>query len=585
MSICDLTYTTNTSRGGSILKTKAKFRITNIKSIVLLMVIAVAFILTAGSVISTAIGVSSSLNKVFQDYMSDTCNIGSEVAQTLYKEFNGEVPAAKWEEYFGEMKLDELPTSYAYVVDSKTTNMLFHPTPEKIGQPVSNEVVLNLCKSIQAGNSFEKQKYVEYVFNGETKMAAYSVVADNNYIIVITADKSDITGNVAGTLLPMIIIAIILAVILCVGAIITISILMKPLDAVTGSVQKLSNFDLTTDEAQSDKLCRLKSEIGDIARAVRELRNTLRETMQESKDRSVKLAQYSQELVSNSTEVNETIDSINNACNEIAEGATSQAHETTDASMAASNMGELIEKSANAVEELKTVSGHVKDATYSAGDKLAEVRESNQRVTSVTEEIRISISETSKSAENIKQAADVITEIASQTNLLSLNASIEAARAGEAGKGFAVVATEISQLSEQSNQAANEIRKIIDELITNSNHSVDNIQSAKEITEEQTSKLQDAINEFTKAKNGLDKSLGEIDRVEASTEKLNLSKDQVLEMIQSLSAISEQNAASTQETAASITQARMVIDNVNMKAADVSDVADYLEQNSSKWVL
>ena len=71
------------------------------------MVIAVAFILTAGSVISTAIGVSSSLNKVFQDYMSDTCNIGSEVAQTLYKEFNGEVPAAKWEEYFGEMKLDE----------------------------------------------------------------------------------------------------------------------------------------------------------------------------------------------------------------------------------------------------------------------------------------------------------------------------------------------------------------------------------------------------------------------------------------------------------------------------------------------
>ena len=139
------------------------------------------------------------------------------------------------------------------------------------------------------------------------------------------------------------------------------------------------------------------------------------------------------------------------------------------------------------MNNLKSVSLGVKDVTDSAGDKLAEVRESNKKVTEVTEQIKTSILETSESADDIRQAADVITDIASQTNLLSLNASIEAARAGEAGRGFAVVASEISQLAEQSNQAAVEIRGIINELIDNSNRSVEDIQSAKDITEDRKS--------------------------------------------------------------------------------------------------
>ena len=179
----------------------------------------------------------------------------------------------------------------------------------------------------------------------------------------------------------------------------------------------------------------------------------------------------------------------------------------------------------------------------------------------------------------------MITDIASQTNLLSLNASIEAARAGEAGRGFAVVASEISQLAEQSNQAAVEIRGIINELIDNSNRSVEDIQSAKNITEEQTKRLIDAIGEFNDAKRGLERSLGEIDNVRNAATELDTSKNLVLDVVQSLSAISEQNAASTEETAASVTQAKTVVENVAANATNVSAVALSLDEDANKWTL
>ena len=227
----------------------------------------------------------------------------------------------------------------------------------------------------------------------------------------------------------------------------------------------------------------------------------------------------------------------------------------------------------------------MKEATDIASDKLSEVGEFNKKVIDVTQKIKVSISETSESAESIHQAANVITDIASQTTLLALNASIEAARAGEAGRGFSVVASEISQLAEQSNQAAVEIQEIINNLIDNSNQSVEDIQDAKSIIEEQTEHLKDVIDRFEVAKDGIERSLKEIENVKDSTFELDSSKNRMIDIIQGLSAISQQNAASTEETSAAVTQTKNVIEGVSERAAEVSNVASILEEDANKWKL
>ena len=203
----------------------------------------------------------------------------------------------------------------------------------------------------------------------------------------------------------------------------------------------------------------------------------------------------------------------------------------------------------------------------------------------VTQEIADAISGTSASADKIKEATNLITSIAGQTNLLSLNASIEAARAGEAGRGFAVVATEISSLSEESNKAATEIQTIIDELVANSEVSVSKIKIAKEMTEQQTELLEKAVEEFSTAKGGLDESIQGISDVGDATDRIDSTKQTVYEAVYGLASIAETNAASTQETAESISKAKECASDVDNKAREISKTAMRLSEEAAKWTL
>ena len=407
----------------------------------------------------------------------------------------------------------------------------------------------------------------------------------NGFKIVLLTDVKNVNQesvNLRNQLLVGSLIGILFGIIF---GFISISRLVGPLKSITEIVDKMGQLNLRVDEAETARLCKINNEIGLIAGAVSNLKEKLNDVVGGLMESANTLENTVEELTTDTTRTIDIMDTIDSACRDIAQGAMNQAESTTEASASVKQMGELIDVSKSRLDGIRGVSGGVKDSTHSASDGLEKLRQSNIEVTHVTEEIAEAISGTSASADKIKEAANLITSIASQTNLLSLNASIEAARAGDAGRGFAVVATEISNLSEGSNKAASEIQNIIEELVYNSEQSVLKIQRAKEITEHQTELLESAIEEFSTAKNGLDESIQGISDVGDTTDRIDSTKQSVYEAVYGLASIADANVASTRETAESISMAKECASDVDAKARAISMTAAKLSEEASKWTL
>lgn len=407
----------------------------------------------------------------------------------------------------------------------------------------------------------------------------------NGFKLVLSADRKMVNAE-SVTLRNKLILGSVVGILFgIIFGFLTITRLIGPLRSVTDIVDQMGHLNLRVDENETERLCRKNNEIGQIAKAVRNLKVQLSDVVQNLTESANTLETTVGELTANTTRTIDIMDTIDSACRDIAQGAMSQAESTNEASVSFEEMSSLITESKSRIDGIRGVSGDVKNSTYSAGDGLKKLQQSNIEVTRVTEEIAGVISETSVSADKIRDAADLITSIAGQTNLLSLNASIEAARAGEAGRGFAVVATEISDLSEKSNKAASEIQAIIEELVTNSEQSVSKIRIAREMTEQQTAILNEAIEEFSMARGGLDESIQGITDIGDTTDRIDTSKQTVYEAVHGLASIAEANATSTRETATSISAAKECAADVDHKARELSKTAARLSEEAAKWTL
>ena len=183
---------------------------------------------------------------------------------------------------------------------------------------------------------------------------------------------------------------------------------------------------------------------------------------------------------------------------------------------------------------------------------MEELSISNSRTTQAFENIAVQIRKTNESVINIQEAVDLIASIASQTSLLSLNASIEAARAGEAGRGFAVVASEIQKLSEQTNSSASIINQIIVTLSEESEHTVEAIKKVTELVEVQKNNLLETVDRFGSVRSGIQTAKDEMQMVMRQADSCRTAGENVSDLMNNLSAIAEENAASTEQTSSSM---------------------------------
>lgn len=201
-----------------------------------------------------------------------------------------------------------------------------------------------------------------------------------------------------------------------------------------------------------DDSLRQTDEVGEICRAIKKLEENLSDIIKNVISGSKELLEASDNLRNRTSITSEHVEQMEKAVNEIAIGAGSQAEETQSATENIILMGNMIEEAAGELDNLNHKARNLKAGGEAVMDVIRELQESNAKTGESIDIIYEQTNVTNESAQKIKEATALITNIAEETNLLSLNASIEAARAGEQGRGFAVVAAQIQKLAEQSNE-------------------------------------------------------------------------------------------------------------------------------------
>lgn len=372
--------------------------------------------------------------------------------------------------------------------------------------------------------------------------------------------------------------AVILIVVLLLNIVI-VSGMAKSIGAAEHMVLQLAEGNLNVEINQT--VIKRNDEIGDMGRAVKTLTEKLQEIVGNFKKSSDMLSEAGNSLDALAAQSSTATDEISRAVEEISHGAVSQAEEIESASGQIATMGTIIEEIVNNVRNLTEASEAMNAAGSASVDTIQKLSTSNDRTSQAITNIGEQIHLTNESIKKISIATELITSIASQTNLLSLNASIESARAGEAGRGFAVVASEIQKLAVQSNDAAVEIQQIIGNLVAESQKTINEMQDAEVLMKEQHEKLGDTKEKFEEVSEGIGVSREQTEQIRISVDSCDSARASVTDVITNLSAISQENAAAAEETTASMQELNANINVLAGEAATLKDISEQLKKEIS----
>ena len=400
-------------------------------------------------------------------------------------------------------------------------------------------------------------------------------------IIFTGMPSSDVKAIYKKRLVNTTVFMIIIALMACALLAMVITFIVKAITKVIGHLDEVADGKL--DFKISEKLLQRSDEIGNIARSVHTLIGGLASIAVNIHHSTGELAEFKDDFQKKFETINNSISNVNVAVDEIANGATSQADETQKVNSQINDMGDAITKTSQNVDSLTQSTEQMKEHNEQLDTTIQELMEISDRNKESLAAVYNQTNETNQSVMHIGNAVDMITDIAGQTNLLSLNASIEAARAGEYGKGFAVVADQIRQLADQSANTAKEIGEIVAELIENSNTSVETMGVVRQEMTGQYEKLNTTKDIFEQLNEEVNNVVTAIESISTEVESLDKLKGEVLGSAESLAAIAQENAASTEETSASMVELGEIVNDCNTKTQQLVDIADSMEENVHKF--
>ncbi len=567
------------SKKRKVINTSRVRRLSSIKAkvcMVLLFSIALTILLGLGTTIPS---IKNNTVSITENYMRDlTDSYGKILNQNLTvspMNLNAERLAGT----FSGAGLEGMESSYFYILNSEG-NILYHPNSEMLGQTLDIAPISTLIKEIKESEpGFPPEPgSMYYNYEGADKRATYYVTEKYNAVAILCANESEIFAPLNRVMGKAAVLCCFLAIILGIAGYLSVANMIKPLRTVTDVIGNLADMNLKEDERLT-KIGTRKDETGVMARAIITLRKSLINVVTEIKQQSSLLYKTSEHLSSSASETSNTVQNVERAVSEIATGANNQASETQKATNDILLMGTMVEDTSSQVTSLHNTADFMKESSDTASQALTELDAVNQHAMDSIDIIYKQTLTTNESAMKIKEATSLISSIADETNLLSLNASIEAARAGEAGRGFAVVASQIQKLADQSNDSARQIDDIIFTLLEDSQKAVETMEEVKEIITKQSENVSKTGSVFSQVQGGISDSIQGVDEIADRTSQLNTARSNVVDVVQNLTAIAEENAASTEETSAAVIEVANIMQEVSGHAAKLQEIAHTLETN------
>lgn len=469
----------------------------------------------------------------------------------------------------------EIQVTVFYQDTRYLTSVVKEDGERAIGTQASDEVIEHVLKNKEiyetdSADVLSERYYACYV-------PLYPSVGDEPVGMVFAGVSAE---NVQAEIMRVVTAIIIIAAvcILACGALIIVVVrrILKAIDKGIVLLHDVADGDLSSQ--LDSRLLDRKDEIGTMCKSLTNLQGKLVNIVSDIKDQAEDLKGASETMNTRMVETSNNVSQVEKAVEEIATGANSQAEETQKATENVIFMGNMVEDTKAQVEELLANGERMMADGQDAAQILHALDAINAKAKESIDVIYEQTNTTNTSAMKIREATDLITAIAEETNLLSLNASIEAARAGEQGRGFAVVAAQIQKLAEQSNDSARQIEDIITSLISDSEKAVETMVSVKEIMEEQSENVEKTDKIFGKVLQGIKVASDGIEQIAVTTDKLDESRKVVVDTVQNLTAIAEENAASTEETSASTTEVGNAITDISDQSHKVANISDAIKQ-------
>lgn len=476
-----------------------------------------------------------------------------------------------------ELPMNGLENSNFYLVNISTGEYIYNKIEEKVATVAEEDYVLDIINELKEDPG-RQSGYIEYESEGREYLSSYYHMADKGWVFIMEDSEEEIFASSQKMNILLSILCIIATIGITLLSFILLMIFLKPLTIINKSINRLGNADIS-DNDELTRYAGRTDEIGQISRSVKHLQSYLKDIVSGITENALELDNSNQEFSDHFKEIYNAVSDINSAVEEIAIGATNQAKDTLEAEQKVKAIADEACHNSDNVGSLESAISTTSALFEDMTKILSDLMDISEKTVKSIIEVAAQIQATNKSSEKIKEAVNIIKNITSQTNLLSLNASIEAARAGEVGKGFAVVADEIRKLADGSAQSAGDIEALVDELVNNSDASIAETVKLNGILEKQKEELR-------LTREGFENLKKEVGFVENASKRINIGNEKITEdqnalssIVENLSAISEENAASCEETSATM---ESVSNDINMCSQRVLALAKLSENLKSQ---